>query len=94
MTHQTRHTDETLTNDKSERINFKRSFADVYNFTLTRRTSDMVDLLQPVNFRLSRVFVLFQYLVLITFCTIYFVFYLLPVFRRSIANVGRIKHAR
>lgn len=39
MTHRMRHTDETLTDDKSERINFKRFFADVYNFTLTRRTS-------------------------------------------------------
>lgn len=53
MTHRIKYTDETLTDDKSGN-NFKRFFADVYNFTLMR---DMVDLLQRVNFRLSHVFV-------------------------------------
>lgn len=58
----------------------------------------MVDLLQPVNFRLSRVFLLFQYLVLVTFYTIYFVFYLLPIFVlvfpfvRSRRSYFRISH--
>lgn len=38
MTHRIKYTDETLTYDKSG-DNFKRFFADVYNFTLMRRAS-------------------------------------------------------